>query len=57
MISKFNSRAGNTVALIVENDRLQATRARALKMVDTVACLIARVINFFLIDIVKEVQA
>ena len=26
-------------------------------MVDTVACLIARVINFFLIDIVKEVQA
>ena len=26
-------------------------------MIDTVACLIVRVINLFLIDIVKEVQA
>ena len=26
-------------------------------MIDIVACLIAGVINFFLIDIVKEVQA
>ena len=32
-------------------------RARALKMIYTVACLIAREINFFLIDIVKEVRA
>ena len=29
----------------------------ALKMIDMVACLIACVINFFLIDKVNEVQA
>ena len=32
-------------------------RARALKMIDMVACLIARVTGFFLIDIVNKVQA
>ena len=32
-------------------------RTRALKMIDMVACLIARVINFFLIGIVNAVQA
>ena len=30
---------------------------RALKMIDIIPCLIAYVTNFFLIDIVNEIQA
>ena len=59
--SKFNSRAGNTVTLGVENNRLHrlnsTSHARTCtKMIDMVACLIARVTGFFLIDIVNKVQ-
>ena len=61
MVSNFNGHAGNTVAFVVETNRLHrlisTSHARALKMIDMVSCLIARVINFFLIEIVNEVQA
>ena len=63
VVSNFNSHAGNTFALVVENnrlDRLKSTSAfkcaYSLKMIDMVACLVAHVINFFLIDIVNEAQ-
>ena len=60
MVSKFNSRAGNTVTLVVEKNRLHrlksTSRAHALKMFDMVACLIAREIGFFLTDKANEVQ-
>ena len=35
---------------------LQATRACALKMINMVACLIARIIIFVLTDMVKETE-
>ena len=61
VVSKLNSRAGNTVTLIVKNNRLHrvnsTSHACALKMTDMVACLIACVTGFFLIDIVNKVQA
>ena len=60
MVSKLNSPAGNTVTLVVENNRLhqlKSTNHACVKMIDMVACLIVRVINFFLIDLVNEVQA
>ena len=62
MVSKFNSRAENTVTLAVENNRqhrLNSTShaGRALKMIDMVACLIARVTGIFSTDIVNKVQA
>ena len=62
MVSKFNSRAGNTVTLVVENNRLHRPNStsnarKCSKIVDMVACLIARVTGFFLIGIVNKVQA
>ena len=60
MVSKFNSRAGNTVTLVVEKNRLHqlksTSHAHALKMIDMVACLIALEIGFFLNDKANEVQ-
>ena len=61
MVLKFNSRAGNTITLVIKNNclhRLNSTsHAHALKIIDMVACLIARVTGFFLIDIVNKVKA
>ena len=55
VISKFNSHAGNTVTLLVTNNRLH--RLKSTRNARTENVLIAGVINFFLIGIVKEVQA
>ena len=58
MISKFNRHAGNTVALVVENNHLHllksTSHARTCAENDI---LIACVINSVLTDMVKEVQA
>ena len=48
MVSKFNGHAGNTVTLVVENNRLHREKSTShARMIDMVACLIARVIGFF----------
>ena len=55
--SKFNSRVGNTVTLVEENNRPHRLNSTSHDMIDMVFCLVSCVIDFFLIDIVNKVQA